>query len=441
MCMVKSRAGGTGRDPQGLGDLGRRIAHEVVEREDGPLLGWQPTESAFELIPDDHIQQLVGCRRPFDRQNPQVDDPTSLARRLDDADMDEEPMQPRVESIRIAEPTQIAPGDHQCVLQGILGSIDVAEDPLRDREKAVGAGADQVDKRVPITPCRCLDEITIHPLSVLVATNGDAFHHLWSFRLRERSFSVELSCRCDLRRACVTLPSTRRLLQAGIVGPALFVAVLLLEDTTRPGYDARRHFVSLLGLGADGWQQAGNFIVTGLLIATFAMALGRSWSAGVGTEWVPRLLGIVGAGLVADGLFATDPEFGYPPGTPEGLPTVITWHGAVHYVAGAAVFASLAAACVIVAIRAASDGRHRFAIISAVSPVVMLGAWLLSFVIAEIGGPAMGGTLQRVSIVVGLSWLAVLAATVLATGGGWSLVTRASRGPANPAPGRRILLR
>ena len=49
----------------------------------------------------------------------------------------------------------------------------------------------------------------------------------------------------------MTLPSTRRLLQAGIVGPALFMTILLLEDTTRPGYDARRHFVSLLSLGED----------------------------------------------------------------------------------------------------------------------------------------------------------------------------------------------
>ena len=77
------------------------------------------------------------------------------------------------------------------------------------------------------------------------------------------------------------MPSTRRLLQAGIVGPALFVAVMLLEDTTRPGYDARRHFVSLLGLGNDGWQQATSFILTGLLVASFATGLRRTWSASV----------------------------------------------------------------------------------------------------------------------------------------------------------------
>jgi hypothetical membrane protein len=243
----------------------------------------------------------------------------------------------------------------------------------------------------------------------------------------------------------VTQPSTRRLLQAGIVGPALLVVVLLLEDTTRPGYDARRHFVSLLGLGEDGWQQATSFLLTGLLVASFAAGVRRSWSAGVGSLWVPRLIAIVGVGLVIDGLFATEPQYGYPPGTPEGLPTVITWQGAIHYVAGAVVFASLAAACFIVALRAASDSQRGLAITSAVSPVIMLGAWLLSYLIAAIGGPAEGGLLQRVSIVVGWSWLAILASTVLWVDGHRSSARashdRASHDRANPAPGRRILLR
>jgi len=162
----------------------------MAEREDGSLLGWKPAESAFELIPDDHVQQLVGRRRPFDRQNPEVDDPTSLARRLDDAHVDEKPMQPRVEAVRIAEAAQVTPGDHQRVLQGILGSIDIAENSLRHREEAVGAGADQVDKRLPITPCRCLDEIAIHPLPVLVAPVGGAFHSVWSIRQGQRSLLV-----------------------------------------------------------------------------------------------------------------------------------------------------------------------------------------------------------------------------------------------------------
>jgi hypothetical membrane protein len=205
---------------------------------------------------------------------------------------------------------------------------------------------------------------------------------------------------------------TRRLLEAGIVGPAVFVAVFLYEDVTRPGYDARRHFVSLLSLGDNGWQQAASFIVTGLLVAAFAVGLRRSWRSGIGSCWAPRFIAIVGLALVLDGFFPTEPEYGFPPGAPEGLPTAITWHGAIHYVAGAVAFVGLAAACLIVAVRAASDGQRRLAMLSAVSPVVMLGVWLLSYAIAAIGGPAVGGILQRLSIIAGWSWLAFLAWSV-----------------------------
>ncbi len=74
----------------------------------------------------------------------------------------EEALQPGIEAIRIAEAPQVPPGDHQRVLQSILGSVDVAQDPVGDREEPIGAGANQVDvRRLIAVPCR-LDEIAIH---------------------------------------------------------------------------------------------------------------------------------------------------------------------------------------------------------------------------------------------------------------------------------------
>ena len=46
-------------------------------------------------------------------------------------------MDPGIEPVRIAEARQVTPGDHQRVLQGILGPVDIPKDPVRDREQAV----------------------------------------------------------------------------------------------------------------------------------------------------------------------------------------------------------------------------------------------------------------------------------------------------------------
>ena len=71
-------------------------------------------------------------------------------------------MAPRVEAVRIAKAPEVTPGDHQRILQGILGPIDVAQDPLGDREQPVAADADQVDKCLPIPAAGRLHEIAIH---------------------------------------------------------------------------------------------------------------------------------------------------------------------------------------------------------------------------------------------------------------------------------------
>jgi hypothetical protein len=108
-----------------------------MEHEDRPLIGRKAPESPFELISIGDPEEVVGRGRPVEREDPQVRGSTTLARRLDDADVDDEAMQPRIEPVRIAESSKVAPGDHQCVLEGILGSVDVAQDPLGHREQPI----------------------------------------------------------------------------------------------------------------------------------------------------------------------------------------------------------------------------------------------------------------------------------------------------------------
>jgi hypothetical protein len=134
----------------------------MAEHQDGSLIGREPAESTFELIPIADPEQLVGCRRPVDRQHSKVHRPTPLAPGVGDALVDEKTAEPGVESARIAKASQVAPGDHQRVLQGILGPSEVPEDPMGDRQEVVDPRRDQVDVRVSIAASRCLDEVLVH---------------------------------------------------------------------------------------------------------------------------------------------------------------------------------------------------------------------------------------------------------------------------------------
>ena len=52
-------------------------------------------------------------------------------------------MQPRRETLRIAEPREFAPSEEECLLDGILGTLDIAKDPIRDSVAQVAIQVDQ----------------------------------------------------------------------------------------------------------------------------------------------------------------------------------------------------------------------------------------------------------------------------------------------------------
>jgi Protein of unknown function (DUF998) len=214
----------------------------------------------------------------------------------------------------------------------------------------------------------------------------------------------------DERRA------NRLLLACGVIGPPLFVIVFLLEGATRPGYSAWRHYVSQLSLGAGGWMQIANFLLCGLLSLCFARGLRRTLQGGTGATWGPLLLAVFGLGLIVAGIFVTDPALGYPPGAsprPPGLVTHATLHGRVHGLAGLVVFSSVAAACFVLARRFAGDPTWRgWAPYSVVTGVLVAVFFVASLATAPLPG-APSGLLQRLAIVLGWGWIALLAARLV----------------------------
>lgn len=205
----------------------------------------------------------------------------------------------------------------------------------------------------------------------------------------------------------------RALLICGAIAPLLFIVVFVVAGAVRPGFSPVRHAVSALSLGESGWIQVANFIVTGALILAFAFGLRpalRRYGAGI---WPPLLIGLVGAGLIASGVFPMDPFAGYPPGTPAVSDG--TTEGALHDAFGGLLFQGLAVAMLVVAYRFARSGHRRWAAYSVANAVVFVTGIMLFGMAYEQNPTLMPifGLLQRLTIITGWTWLAALAVHLL----------------------------
>ena len=196
------------------------------------------------------------------------------------------------------------------------------------------------------------------------------------------------------------------LLACGAIGPLLFIVMFLIEGATRPNYSAWHQFVSSLSQGEQGWMQICNFLVCGVLVVCFAIGLRRVLHPGKGSTWGPILLGIFGLCLIGAGPFVTDPILGYPPGAPS-TPTV---HGALHVLLSLLAFVSLPAACFVLARRFAGDPEWRGWVFYSIATGILVVVFLIAADVAASPNPrAPAGLLQRVSIITGWGWIALVA--------------------------------
>src|SRR5256885_6259149 len=139
------------------------------------------------------------------------------------------------------------------------------------------------------------------------------------------------------------------------------MVVALVQAFTRPGFDLRRHAISMLSLGDLGWIQTSNFVATGLLVLALAAGVRRALHPGRAGTWGPLLLGAYGIGMLSAGVFPTDPALGFPAGAPAGEPATFSWHANLHNVAFMVAFTGLVAACLVLARREAGLGRWGWA--------------------------------------------------------------------------------
>ncbi|MFD0365658.1 DUF998 domain-containing protein [Nocardia sp. GCM10030253] len=190
---------------------------------------------------------------------------------------------------------------------------------------------------------------------------------------------------------------TGLLLACGVLATPLFFVVAFAQTTTRAGFDLGPHMISQLASGDHGWIQIANFVVTGILFILAAIGLRQAFTEGPGRVWIPRLVAVFGAGLIAAGVFVVDPVKGYPVGAVEHT----TWHGILHGVAAVVAGLSMTAALGVFARRFFAAGQRGWAIASIVVAVVYL---VLPFVNAD-----QGGLLLAVASIIGWGWVSVLA--------------------------------
>lgn len=211
--------------------------------------------------------------------------------------------------------------------------------------------------------------------------------------------------------------STRLLLACGAIGPIVFIVAFLIEGATRSGYSAWHNFVSDLSESNLGWMQIASFLFCGTLVFVFAIGLRRALRSGRGAVWGPLLLGAFGLSLIVAGVFVTDPSLGYyPPGSPAGAQTL---HGTIHGTTAPIVFGLLTIAIFVYARRFASDPEWRgwavYSIITGIVCAVTFIACLAVAVLDEHGvlANAPSGLLERIAIVSGWGWIALLAIRLL----------------------------
>jgi hypothetical protein len=216
-----------------------------------------------------------------------------------------------------------------------------------------------------------------------------------------------------------------------IAGPA-FVSAFTAIGVRRAGYDWRRHAVSSLADGRDGWKQRANFMVAGALYCVAAPGLAQSPRKIAGPSVVPAIILAAGVGLIGSGVFVTDPVAGFPPAgqAPDGVlpPRTPTRAGKLHNLCAIPIFAGIPIAALICAGSAARRRDYRWATYCAGSAIGMTGTFVL-FGAAFGGAPRLArraGVFQRISIATGFGWLSALSLRALRAS------HHASRSPAAP---------
>jgi Protein of unknown function (DUF998) len=185
---------------------------------------------------------------------------------------------------------------------------------------------------------------------------------------------------------------TRSLLGWGVVAGLFFLVVGIVLGSVRPGFEFRRHALSLLMLGDLGWIQRTNFALCGLMVIAAGAGVLRAIRSGRGLA-IGALVIIAGTMLALSAVFTPDPMGGFPPGSVAGSPTI---SGMFHMLCGAIEFVAIAGAALAHAMWSRSVGH------------ASASAAGLALAVGTLGGFAAGAALAQHATGIALLWFAVI---------------------------------
>jgi Protein of unknown function (DUF998) len=175
------------------------------------------------------------------------------------------------------------------------------------------------------------------------------------------------------------------LLAAGF-GGVLFALTYLVLGVLAPGYDGARESISALEFTVWGPAQRINFLVFGMMLCIFAVALRRELGAGRGAVLIPTAQFMSGVGVIGDAIFIHEP---------------------MHLVCDLIAFNSSLLVLFLFAWRFAGDSRWKGWMTLSILTALLMMAFLTAFGVSHrIGGPA--GMFEKLASLIRTSWSVLL---------------------------------
>lgn len=197
-----------------------------------------------------------------------------------------------------------------------------------------------------------------------------------------------------------------------MAGP-VFTLSWLIAGATRAGYNPLRHPISSLSIGNLGWTQITTFLVVGILLFGFAIALMRITKSQGVPVWGARLIALCAIGLIGAGLFTTDPLSGYPSGL-HTLRENRSLSGVLHDLFSAFLFIGYPFATYKFARIFMKKKETGWAIYTIVSGLAFI-CFICFFIITSIGFAQVagfveyGGLFQRITLTILWCWMTLVA--------------------------------